>query len=526
VSWWRDAVVYQVYPRSFADGNGDGVGDIAGIESRLPYLRDLGVDALWINPWYVSPMADGGYDVADYRMIDPVFGTLWDAERLIGAVHRHGMRIIVDIVPNHTSDRHPWFQAALAAGPGSPERARFHFRDAPNNWRSRFGGPAWSRVDDGQWYLHLFDAAQPDLNWDHPEVRAEFESILRFWLDRGVDGFRIDVADRLVKQAGLPDRPEREQLVPSYQDNGEQPDKDRPEVHEIYRAWRRVLDEYPDRAFVGEMWVTDPERFARYLRPDELHTAFNFAFLKCAWDARALREVVDRTLATHARVGAPPTWVLSNHDVTRHATRYGREDTRFVKRVHDVPTDLALGRRRARAAALLSMALPGSVYVYQGDELGLPEVFDLPDAVREDPVFRRTGGRDLGRDGCRVPIPWGGDAPPFEFGTGGAWLPQPGEWRDLTAARQLGDPASMLSLYRLALRVRRDEPALGDGPLRWLEMGDGVLAFARDPGFTCAVNLGAEPVPLPEGRPLVASAELTADGEPALPPDAAVWLST
>ncbi|WP_232822663.1 glycoside hydrolase family 13 protein [Glycomyces dulcitolivorans] len=532
MSWWRDAVVYQVYPRSFADGNGDGVGDLAGIESRLPYLRDLGVDALWINPWYVSPMADGGYDVADYRAIDPVFGTLWDAERLIRAAHRHGLRIIVDIVPNHTSDRHAWFQAALAAPPGSPERARFHFRDAPNNWSSRFGGPAWSQVDDGQWYLHLFDAAQPDLNWDHPEVRAEFESILRFWLDRGVDGFRIDVADRLVKQAGLPDRPVRETGVPTFADNGSrpgsQPDKDQPEVHEIYRAWRRVLDEYPDRAFVGEMWVADPDRFAMYLRPDELHTAFNFAFLKCAWEAGALRSVIEQTLATHARVGAPATWVLSNHDVTRHATRYGREDTRFTKRVHDVPTDRALGVRRARAAALLSMALPGSVYVYQGDELGLPEVFDLPAEAREDPVFRRTEGKDLGRDGCRVPLPWGGDAPPFEFGTGSSWLPQPADWRGLTAARQLADPASMLSLYRLALRIRRNEPALGDGPMHWLDTEPGVLAFTRDPGFTCIINFTDAPIDLPAGTPLLASAELptTPTGKPTLPPDTTAWLRT
>ncbi|SDL10247.1 alpha-glucosidase [Glycomyces sambucus] len=532
MSWWRDAVVYQVYPRSFADANGDGVGDLPGIESRLPYLRDLGVDALWINPWYVSPMADGGYDVADYRAVDPVFGTLWDAERLIRAAHRHGLRIIVDLVPNHTSDRHPWFQAALAAAPGSPERARFHFRDEPNNWRSRFGGPAWTRLDDGQWYLHLFDTAQPDLNWDHPEVRAEFEAVLRFWLDRGVDGFRIDVADRLVKQAGLPDRPVRETGAPTFTEDGarpgaragDQPDKDRPEVHEIYRSWRRVLDEYPDRAFVGEMWVTDPERFAMYLRPDELHTAFNFAFLKCAWEARALRGVVDATIATHARVGAPPTWVLSNHDVTRHATRYGRVDTRFTKRIHDAPTDHALGERRARAAALLSLALPGGAYVYQGDELGLPEVFDLPDEARQDPVFRRTSGVDLGRDGCRVPLPWGGDAPPFEFGEGGSWLPQPESWRDRTAARQLGDPASMLSLYRLALRIRREEPGLGDGPLRWLDLGEGVLAFARDPGVACVVNLSGEPVALPEGAPLIASAELTGRDGTALPPDAAVWL--
>jgi rhamnogalacturonan endolyase len=390
VTWWRDAAIYQVYLRSFADGDGDGIGDIAGLESRLGYLRELGVDALWINPWYVSPMADGGYDVADYRQIDPAFGSLQDAERLIEAAHRFGLRIIVDLVPNHTSDQHPWFQEALRSEPGSPARERFHFQDEPNNWQSRFGGPAWSQVDDGQSYLHLFDASQPDLNWDHPEVRAEFLSILRFWLDRGVDGFRIDVAARLVKQAGLPDKRGRYEGVPTFDDDPDEPDKDRPEVHEIYRDWRLVLGEYgDDRVFVGEIWVVDPERFAMYLRPDELHTAFNFAFLKCAWEAGAFRDVIDRTLATHARVGAPPTWVLSNHDVTRHVTRYGRKDSAFMKRVHGVPTDLAQGTRRARAAALLSMALPGGVYVYQGDELGLPEVFDLPDARAYDYVIDR-----------------------------------------------------------------------------------------------------------------------------------------
>ncbi|MCD0443538.1 glycoside hydrolase family 13 protein [Glycomyces sp. A-F 0318] len=529
MSWWRDAAIYQVYLRSFADGDGDGVGDLAGLEARLPYLRDLGVDALWLSPWYDSPMADGGYDVADYRAIDPSFGTLQDAERVIGAAHQHGLKVIVDIVPNHTSDRHPWFQEALRAGAGSPERERFHFRNWPNNWQSRFGGPAWSQVDDGQWYLHLFDSTQPDLNWDHPEVRAEFTSILRFWLDRGVDGFRIDVAARLVKQQGLPDKPEEHPDLPSFADGKPAADKDRPEVHEIYRDWRRVLDSYGgERCFVGEIWLDDPERFARYLRPDELHTAFNFAFLKCAWEAGALRDVIDRTLATHAKVAAPPTWVLSNHDVTRHATRYGREDTAFTGRLHRVPSDLGLGTRRARAAALLSMALPGGVYVYQGDELGLPEVFDLPEEARQDPVFRRTAGLDLGRDGCRVPLPWGGEAPPFEFGAGGAWLPQPREWRELTAARQLGDADSMLSLYRLALRVRRDEEALGDGGMRWLESGEGVLAFERDPGFTCVVNLSRREVDLPEGAPLVASAELgeAAAGPARLPPDAAVWLRT
>jgi alpha-glucosidase len=321
--WWRTAAIYQVYPRSFADGNGDGDGDIAGLRSRLPYLQRLGVDAVWLNPWYRSPMADGGYDIADYRDIDPIFGTLADATALISDAHATGLRVIVDLVPNHCSVAHPWFQAALAAGPGSPERARFHFRDTPNDWTSAFGGSAWTQVPDGQWYLHLFDPGQPDFNWDHPEVRAEFESVLRFWLDRGVDGFRIDVANLLVKKAGLPDRG-------PHPDPLDDPTRDRPEVHEIYRSWRRILDGYPgDRVFVGEIWTTSPAMLASYLRADELQTAFNFDLLKCPWDATAMRTVIEATLASHAPVGAPPTWVLSNHDVTRHVTRYGRADTGF-----------------------------------------------------------------------------------------------------------------------------------------------------------------------------------------------------
>ncbi|MGP3964291.1 glycoside hydrolase family 13 protein [Nonomuraea sp. 3N208] len=516
MSWWRGAAIYQVYLRSFADGSGDGVGDLAGLRARLPYLRELGVDALWLTPWYVSPMADAGYDVADYRDIDPLFGTLAEADALISEAHDHRLRVIVDIVPNHTSDRHPWFRAALTGGPGSPERERYHFRDAPNDWPSRFGGPAWTRVPDGEWYLHLFDSSQPDLNWEHPDVRAEFESILRFWLDRGVDGFRIDVADRLVKADGLPD------LGPD-PDPMDQPHADRPEVHEIYRSWRKLLDSYPgERMFVGEIWVSDPARFARYLRPDELHTAFNFPFLRSPWEAGRLRAVIDSTLAAHAPAGAPPTWVLSNHDVTRHVTRYGRSDTGYTQRTRDEPADLALGTRRGRAAALLTMALPGGVYLYQGDELGLWEVLDIPAELRQDPVTRRTNGAELGRDGCRVPIPWEGAHPPFGFGPARTWLPQPPEWRPLTVAAQERDPDSMLSLYRTALRIRGDEPALGDGTMTWLPAGPDVLAFTRDPGFACVVNLSRAPIELPaHTRVLLLSGDL-AHG--LLPPDTAAWL--
>ncbi|MFD0818637.1 glycoside hydrolase family 13 protein [Micromonospora zhanjiangensis] len=530
--WWRSAVIYQVYPRSFADGNGDGIGDVAGIRSRLDHLVALGVDAIWFSPWYPSPMADAGYDVSDYRDIDPVFGTLAEVEALIGEAHAVGLRIVVDVVPNHCSDAHPWFQAALAGGPDAPERELFWFRAGrgpggelpPTDWTGEFGGPTWTRTTDpdgtpGDWYLHLFAPQQPDFNWDHPTVRAEFEDILRFWFDRGVDGIRIDSAGLLVKDGTLPEvRPGRPH-----------PFRDLDGVHDVYRAWRRIADGYPgQRALVGEVWLPDRQRFANYLRPDELHTAFNFDFLGCAWDATALRESIDGTLAAHAPVRAPATWVLSNHDVTRHVTRYGRADTRFsfAAKREGTPTDLELGTRRARAAALLCLALPGAAYVYQGEELGLWEVEDIPYELRQDPMWERSGRVDPGRDGCRVPLPWQGDTPPFGFGPEGTtpWLPQPADWKDRTVRAQTGDPHSMLELYRAALALRRAEPVLGDGTLTWLPAPDGVLAFARDSGFGCLVNLGGEAVPLPgHDRLLLASGPLDDDR---LPPDTAVWLRT
>ncbi|MCZ7429568.1 glycoside hydrolase family 13 protein [Micromonospora sp. WMMA1949] len=532
--WWRSAVIYQVYPRSFADGDGDGIGDVAGIRSRLDHLAALGVDAIWFSPWYPSPMADAGYDVADYRDIDPVFGTLAEVEALIAEAHALGIRSIVDVVPNHCSDAHQWFRAALAGGPGAPERDLFWFRPGrgpggdlpPTDWTGEFGGPTWTRTTDpdgtpGDWYLHLFAPQQPDFNWDHPRVRAEFEDILRFWFERGVDGIRIDSAGLLVKDGTLPEvHPDRPH-----------PFRDQDGVHDVYRAWRRIADSYPgERALVGEVWLPDRQRFANYLRPDELHTAFNFDFLGCAWDATALRESIDGTLAAHAPVGAPATWVLSNHDVTRHVTRYGRADTRFsfAAKREGIPTDLELGTRRARAAALLSLALPGAAYVYQGEELGLWEVEDIPYELRQDPMWERSGRVDPGRDGCRVPLPWQGDTPPFGFSPDGAatapWLPQPADWKDRTVRAQTGDPHSMLELYRAALALRRTEPALGDGTLTWLPAPDGVLAFAREPGFTCLVNLGGAAVPLPaHDELLLASGPLDDDR---LPPDTAVWLRT
>jgi alpha-glucosidase len=525
--WWRHAAIYQIYPRSFADGNGDGIGDIAGIRSRLDYLRDLGVEAVWLSPWYVSPMADAGYDVADYRDIDPVFGTLAEAQAFIADAHDHGIRVIVDIVPNHCSSAHPWFQAALRAAPGSPERDLFWFRPGrgengelpPNNWMSNFGGPAWTRVPDGEWYLHMFDPGQPDWNWENPRVREDFATTLRFWLDRGVDGFRIDVADNLVKDPALPDigpGPDGHLLT--------EPWRDQEGVHEIYREWRKIADSYPqDVVFVGELWDPDPLRFTRYLRPDELQTGFNFAYLSCAWEAEALRTVITETLSTHALVGAPPTWVLSNHDVPRVVTRYGRADTRhtwdLAKESH--PANLVLGEKRARAGALLTLGLPGSAYTYQGEELGLPEVQDLPEELLADPRWKRSGHTDRGRDGCRVPLPWSGDAPPFGFGPEGSkpWLPQPASWRALTAEHEATETDSMLSLYRKALHLRREQS--GEA-FTWLPSGPSVLAFRREAGLACIVNFGPEPVALPSGSTLIlASGPLDGDS---LPTDTAAWV--
>ncbi|MBC7460329.1 MAG: DUF3459 domain-containing protein [Thermoleophilia bacterium] len=547
--WWRSAVTYQVYLRSFRDGDGDGMGDIAGIRERLPYLAGLGVDALWINPWYPSPMADAGYDVADYRGIDPLFGTLDEARQLIAEAHRLGLRIVLDIVPNHSSDQHPWFQQARAAGPGSPERARYMFRPGrgdsgelpPNDWRSVFGGPGWTRTTNadgtpGEWYLHIFAPEQPDFDWTNHEVRDEFLGILRFWFDLGVDGFRIDVAHGLVKAPGLPDLGAQHEGLLQHAEGRNHPHWDRDDVHEIYRAWRGVADAYdPPRAFVAEAWVDGPERLVRYLRPDELHTAFNFDFVTAPWRAEQLRDVIDSTLSTAEASGAPATWVLSNHDVARHVSRYGRVQTAAPRHALnsfiDEPVDLALGTRRARAAALLMFALPGGAYVYQGDELGLWEVENLPVDLLQDPVWLRSEHTDRGRDGCRVPLPWQADAPGLGFALAPAarearapWLPQPDAWRALAADAEAGDARSMLELYRSALAVRRERDDLrGDAPLVWLDSSADVLAFTRGDDLAVVVNFGADAAALPPGyRPVLISEPLTVDSR--LPTDAAVWL--
>jgi alpha-glucosidase len=501
-AWWRDAVVYEIYPRSFADDDGDGTGDLPGIVHRLPYLRRLGVDAIWVTPFYVSPLRDGGYDVADYDRPDPRFGTLADAEQLIAAAHGLGLRVLFDVVPNHTSSEHRWFREALASPPGEGAWRRYHCVrgrgdggvEPPNDWRSVFGGRAWTPVGDGTgwWYLHLFDPSQPDLNWNDPDVWAEHERVLRFWFDRGVDGFRIDVAHGLVKAPGYPDAGLGGRDWQSVTDRRATGAWDQPGVHDIYRRWRTIADGYdPPRVFCGEVQLSDPVAQAAYLRPDELQTAFNFPFLKAPWDAHGLRRVIDDTLAAAQAVGAPATWVLSNHDVERQASRLGPE--------------------RARAATLLMLGLPGSAYLYQGEELGLPEA-ELPAAARQDPVFLRSGGAVRGRDGCRVPLPWSRSAPDR------SWLPWPAEWPELSVEAQEDDPSSTLTFYRRALELRRAE-LLGQGELQWRDVGDTVLCAQRG-DVVVWVNLGPDAIEL-AGDVLLASSPVT-DGT--LPADTAAYV--
>ncbi len=522
--WWRSAVIYQVYPRSFADHSGNGVGDLRGIIDRLPYLSDLGVDALWLNPFYCSPQNDAGYDVANYYEVDPLFGSTRDAEELIIRAHELNLRVIFDIVPNHTSIEHAWFRQALLTAPGSAAWNRYHCvrglgedgSRPPNDWRSVFGGSGWSQILDpdtaeptGWWYLHLFDATQPDLNWDHEDVRAEHEQVLKFWFDRGVDGFRIDVAHGLVKSPGYPFSGESDRVLGVADDVPVLPQWDQPGVHDVYRSWRRLADSYdPPRVFCGEVWVSTPEAQAQYLRPDELHTAFNFHYLKTRWDAEHLRETIDHSLATADSVSAPCTWVLSNHDVWRHVSRLAPENPQGNQ-------DLSTGMARARAASLIMLALPGSAYLYQGEELGLPEVLDLPAQSRQDPIFARTDGAALGRDGCRVPLPWTAQPPTFGFNsTGQSWLPQPDMWGELSVETQLRDADSCLSMYRQALALRADESIFNEGTLEWLSSPVDTIAFRR-PGrdsVIAVMNLSDEPLTWMAQKLLLASSsQVTAE---------------
>jgi alpha-glucosidase len=516
--WWSSAVFYQVYPRSFADSDGDGVGDIDGLTARLDYLQQLGVDAIWLNPVTVSPMADHGYDVADPRDIDPLFGGMAAFERLVAEAHGRGIKITMDVVPNHSSSVHPWFQAALAAGPGTDARERYYFRDGrgadgvlpPNNWTSVFGGPAWTRVvepdgNPGQWYLHLFDAEQPDLNWEHPDVFDDFEKTLRFWLERGVDGFRIDVAHGMAKPRDLPDAKDDIKVLSHSDDD---PRFNHPSVHEIHRGIRKIVNDFPEAVTIGEVWVMDNLLWAEYLRPDELHLGFNFRLTKIDFDATEIHDAIQNSMQAIAIHNAVPTWTLSNHDVGREVTRYG---------------DGEVGLRRARAMAMLMLALPGAVFIYNGEELGLPDVLDLPDEVLQDPTWERSGRTERGRDKCRVPLPWSGSAPPFGFSSSpDTWLPIPEDWATLTVEKQSAQPDSTLSFFQHIIKSRRERVEFEGDDVEWLKASSDVVIFRRPGGLVCALNTGDQPIPLPSGQLIVASAPLV-DGQ--LPPDAAAWLA-
>ena len=530
--WWRSGVIYQIYPRSFADQNGDGMGDLPGITSRLPKLKELGVDAIWLSPFFTSPQRDAGYDVADYRDVDPLFGTLQDFDLMVTKAHDLGLRVMIDLVPNHSSDQHEWFQKALAAGPGSAERSFYHFKDGlgengelpPNNWLSLFGGPAWTRVSDGQWYVHLFDSSQPDLNWENPVVRAEFEDILRFWLDRGVDGFRVDQPHAMAKADGLPDHPYVKDAGAGFIEGRENPPMwFQDSVHDIFRSWRKILESYPgERAMCGEAYVLPLSFMALWVRPDEFHQTFNFRFLDAGWDKEKLVSAINESFEAFDNVGAPSTWVLNNHDVIRHASRFGGDYGRATASdgigPNNLQPDNKLGLQKAKAATLFMLGLPGASYLYQGEELGLPEHTTIAAEHRQDPTFFRTSGMRVGRDGCRVPLPWeSGNASNGFNNSGTAWLPQPECYADLSRDLQENYPSSTLNLYKQALGLRK-QLKLGEGSFDWLSVDD-VLSY-QNGNLTVVHNFSDKPIDL-EGKILLSSAQL-ANGQ--LSPNDTAWV--
>jgi alpha-glucosidase len=542
--WWRSAVIYQVYPRSFADSNGDGIGDLPGITSRLDALASLGIDAVWLSPFMRSPQKDAGYDVSDYTDVDPIFGTLADFDAMVARAHELGLRVLIDLVPNHTSDQHKWFQAALSASQGSADRDFYHFKDGrgvegelpPNNWLSLFGGPAWTRTTNpdgsaGQWYLHLFDSSQPDLNWANPLVQEAFEGILRFWLDRGVDGFRVDQPHAMAKAAGLPDHPDIERAGAGFIEGEASPPMwFQEEVHPIFRKWRQILDSYDgERAMCGEAYVLPLSFMAKWVRHDEFNQTFNFRFLNSNWDAVTLFANINESFEAFDGVGAPSTWVLNNHDVLRHASRFGGLKVKPTDSdgvgPGDPQPDRELGLRRARGATLFMLALPGSSYLYQGEELGLPEHTTLAPEFRQDPTFFRTNGKRVGRDGCRVPLPWEagvGTANGFNS-TGKAWLPQPEIYTSYSRDRQEGVSGSTLELYKHALKLRR-ELSLGEGSFAWLPgfVGESSLGF-RNGEILVIHNFGLDPIQLPAGEIIASSADGTTTTD-ALAADQTVWI--
>jgi alpha-glucosidase len=530
--WWRSGVIYQIYPRSFADANGDGMGDLKGITQRLSSLASLGIDAIWLSPFYSSPQKDAGYDVSDYVSVDPLFGTLEDFDEMVKEAHRLSLRVMIDLVPNHSSSEHEWFQKALRAAPGSKERSYYHFKDGrgengelpPNNWQSMFGGPAWTRVEDGQWYVHLFDSSQPDLNWENPIVRQEFEDILRFWLDRGVDGFRVDQPHAMAKEQGLPDHPYVEEAGAGFIEGRENPPMwFQDSVHEIFRDWRKILDSYPgDRAMCGEAYVLPLSFMALWVRPDEFHQTFNFRFLDAGWDREKLVAAIDESFEAFDGVGAPSTWVLNNHDVLRHVSRFGGDYGRTTASDGVGPNnpqpDNVLGLQKARAATLFMLGLPGASYLYQGEELGLPDHTTLADEHRQDPTFARTQGQRVGRDGCRVPLPWEmGNASNGFNQTGKAWLPQPQSYAALSRDQQQGKAGSTLTLYQQALRLR-SELKLGEGSFDWVSK-TAVLTY-QNGNLQIVHNFSGEPVKL-EGEVLLSSMPLAAGN---LLPNDTAWV--
>ncbi len=514
--WWRSGVIYQIYPRSFADHNGDGMGDLRGITRRLEKLKELGVDAIWLSPFYRSPQKDAGYDVSDYRDVDPLFGDLEDFDEMLEKAHELGLRVMIDLVPNHSSDQHEWFQRALNAAPNSPERSYYHFKDGlgvngelpPNNWQSMFGGPAWTRVQDGQWYCHLFDSSQPDLNWENQVVRDEFEDILRFWLDRGVDGFRVDQPHAMAKAQGLPNHPYVDEAGAGFIEGRESPPMwFQDSVHEIFRSWRKILDSYPgDRAMCGEAYVLPLSFMALWVRPDEFHQTFNFRFLDAGWDQEKLVAAINESFEAFDSVAAPSTWVLNNHDVIRHASRFGGDYGRATASDGIGPDneqpDSELGLTLARASTLFMLGLPGASYIYQGEELGLPEHTTLQPEFRQDPTFFRTNGQRVGRDGCRVPLPWEAATPSMGFGPSeSSWLPQPNGYQALARDIQELDESSTLNLYKKSLRLRK-ELSLGEGSFDWVAKGD-LLSY-QNQDVIVIHNFG-EDTELPFGELLVSS---------------------
>jgi alpha-glucosidase len=523
--WWRSGVIYQIYPRSFADNTGDGIGDLPGITSRLESIANLGVDAIWLSPFYRSPQKDAGYDVSEYCDVDPIFGTIEDFDALLLKAHGLGLRVMIDLVPNHTSDQHLWFQAALGAEPGSSEREFYHFKNGlggngelpPNNWVSMFGGPAWTRIREtdgslGQWYLHLFDSSQPDLNWANPIVQEEFEKILRFWLDRGVDGFRVDQPHAMAKAKGLPDHPYLSEAGAGFIEGRESPPMwFQEEVHPIFRKWREILDSYPgNRAMCGEAYVLPLSFMAKWVRPDEFHQTFNFRFLDAGWDPLPLKAAIDESFAAFDAVSAPSTWVLNNHDVMRHASRFGGDYGRTTASdgvgLNQVQPDSELGLKIARGSTLFMLALPGASYLYQGEELGLPEHTTLEDQFRADPTFFRTGGNRVGRDGCRIPLPWEPSGPSNGFSDSGkSWLPQPDSYQNLARSNQEGKEDSTLELYKKALRLRRDL-GLGNGSFGWLPKSseENFLGF-ENLGIRVVYNFGDQPIDISDHELLLSS---------------------